>query len=235
PPRLDNAAKNLAEDYPGRGRFLQADERALFERYVPQMDQSGTVLASPFSGAAHLYALFGQDVRLPVAGMAYSDLDRDLLYAVGEAATDQQACALLEDNGIRYVYQEHRPYQFHRTSDSVNRGTEALGRVLFETDHSRMIEIDGGTGAADDAWGAGPDRRYPGGHPDALLTAARPPARAPLLAAAGRDPRRGRHRSGRGPRHCRSRGRGRAGGDACAAFAAGDRGAGLRDDLGCPE
>src|SRR5690625_3188168 len=82
PPRLDHAAKNLAEDYPGRGRFLQADERALFERYVPQMDQSGTVLASPFSGAAHLYALFGQDVRLPVAGMAYSDLDRDLLYAV---------------------------------------------------------------------------------------------------------------------------------------------------------
>ena len=151
PPRLDNAAKNLAEDYPGRGRFLQADERALFERYVPQMDQSGTVLASPFSGAAHLYALFGQDVRLPVAGMAYSDLDRDLLYAVGEAATDQQACALLEDNGIRYVYQEHRPYQFHRTSDSVNRGTEALGRVLFETDHSRMIEIDCGTGTADDA------------------------------------------------------------------------------------
>ena len=151
PPRLDNAAKNLAEDYPGRGRFLQADERALFERYVPQMDQSGTVLASPFSGAAHLYALFGQDVRLPVAGMAYSDLDRDLLYAVGEAATDQQACALLEDNGIRYVYQEHRPYQFHRTSDSVNRGTEGLGRVLFETDHSRMIEIDCGTGTADDA------------------------------------------------------------------------------------
>src|SRR5699024_3104856 len=108
-------------------------------------------------------------------------------------------------------------------------------RVLFETDHSRMIEIDCGTGTADDACGAASGRRYPGGHPDALLTAARPPARAPLLAAAGRDPRRGRHRSGRGPRHRRSRGRGRAGGDACAAFAAGDRGAGLRDDLGCPE
>ena len=142
PSRLDNAAKNLAEDYPGRGRFLQADERALFEQHVPQMDQDGSVLASPFSGAAQLYAMFGQDVRLPVAGMAYSDLDRDLIYAVEDAATDPQACALLQDNGIRYVYQERRPYQFHKTSDSVNYGTPDLGRVLFETDHSRMIEID---------------------------------------------------------------------------------------------
>src|SRR5699024_12625184 len=97
------------------------------------------------------YWLLGPAVRLPVAGMAYSDRDRDLLCAVGEAATDQQACALLEDTGLRYGYQEHRPSQFHRPSDSVNRGTEALGRVLFETDHSRMIEIDCGTGTADDA------------------------------------------------------------------------------------
>lgn len=141
-PRLDNAAKNLSADYPGRGRFLQADERALFEQHVPLMDQDGTVLASPFSGAAHLYALFGQDVRLPVAGMAYSDLDRDLIYAVEDADTDPQACGLLQDNGIRYVYQERRPYQVHKTSDSVNFGTEGLGTVLFATDHSRMIEVD---------------------------------------------------------------------------------------------
>lgn len=150
PTRLDNAAKNLAADYPGRGRFLQADERALFERHVPRMDQEGTVLASPFSGASHLYAMFGQQVRLPVAGMAYSDLDRDLIHAVQEAATDQQACALLQDNGIRYVYQEHRPYQFHTTSDSVNFGTPDLGRVVFETDHSRMIEIECEAGRDDD-------------------------------------------------------------------------------------
>lgn len=150
PSRLDNAAKNLSADYPGRGRFLQADERALFEQHVPQMDQSGTVLASPFSGAAHLYAMFGQDVRLPVAGMAYSDLDYDLIYAVEDAATDPQACALLDEHEIRYVYQERRPYQFHKTSDSVNYGTQDLGRVLFETDHSRMIEIDCASGATGD-------------------------------------------------------------------------------------
>ncbi|WP_245822856.1 DUF6541 family protein [Brachybacterium avium] len=142
PARSDNAAKNLAADYPGRGRFLQADERLLFEQHVPQMDPEGTVLASPFSGAAHLYALFGQDVRLPVAGMAYTDLDRDLLYATEDAATDPADCRLLEENGIAYVYQELQPYNRHKTSDSVNLAGPDLGTLLFSTDHSRMIEID---------------------------------------------------------------------------------------------
>ncbi|GAA1489949.1 DUF6541 family protein [Brachybacterium sacelli] len=142
PARTDNAAKNLAADYPGRGRFLQADERALFEQHVPQMDPDGTVLASPFSGAAHLYALFGQDVRLPVAGMAYTDLDRDLIYATENAATNPADCRLLEENGIAYVYQELMPYNRHKTSDSVNFAGADLGTVLFETGHSRMIEID---------------------------------------------------------------------------------------------
>lgn len=139
--RLDNAAKNLEADYPGRGRFLQADERELFDRYVPQMDSDGVVLASPYSGAAQLYALYGQAVRFPVGGMSYTDLDRDLIYAVEDAATDPESCALLMDNGIRYVYQEWAPYYAHKTSDSVNYAGADLGTVLFETDHSRMIEI----------------------------------------------------------------------------------------------
>ena len=142
PARSDNAAKNLAADYPGRGRFLQADERALFEQYAPRMDREGTVLASPFSGAAHLYALQGQDVRLPVAGMAYTDLDRDLIYATEDAATNPADCRLLEENGITYVYQEMQPYNRHKTSDSVNLAGPDLGRILFQTEHSRMIEID---------------------------------------------------------------------------------------------
>ncbi|MGO2819245.1 MAG: DUF6541 family protein [Brachybacterium tyrofermentans] len=142
PSRSDNAAKNLAADYPGRGRFLQADERALFEQYVPEMDQDGTLLASPFSGGAHLYAMFGQDVRLPVAGMAYTDLDRQLIYATEDAATDPASCRVLEENGIHYVYQERIPYNRHTTSDSLNVAGPDLGIVLFETDHSRMIQID---------------------------------------------------------------------------------------------
>lgn len=142
PTRLDNAAKNLAADYPGRGRFLQADERALFAQHAPQMDPDGVILASPYSGAAHLYALYGLSVRLPVLGMSYSDLDRDLLYATEDAATNPASCALLQEHGIRYVYQETQPYQRHKTSDSVNLASEELGPVLFATGHSRMIEVD---------------------------------------------------------------------------------------------
>jgi hypothetical protein len=141
PARLDDAAKNLVADYPGRGRFLQADERALFEQHAPQMDPDGVILASPYSGAAHMYALYGLSVRLPVLGMSYSDEDRDLLYATETAGSDPAACALLREHDIRYVYQEWRPYQHHKTSDSVNLAGDDLGVELFRTDHSRMIEV----------------------------------------------------------------------------------------------
>lgn len=141
PARLDDAARNLVADYPGRGRFLQDDERALFEHHAPQMDPDGVILASPYSGAAHMYALYGLSVRLPVLGMSYSDEDRDLLYAAEIADSDPAACALLREHDIRYVYQEWRPYQHHKTSDSVNLAGDGLGVELFRTDHSRMIEV----------------------------------------------------------------------------------------------
>src|SRR5699024_4596450 len=48
PTRLDAAAKNPAEDYPGRGRFLQSDELAQFARVAPQLADGTTILASPY-------------------------------------------------------------------------------------------------------------------------------------------------------------------------------------------
>lgn len=141
PTRLDHARMNAALEYPGRGRFLQADELAAFARVAPQMDRDGTILASPFSGAAHLYALEGQSVRFPVAGMATTPEDRALLTAVGTAATDPEACRVLTDAGIRYVYQERRPYQYHAGYQKIERADERLGTVLVETDHSRLIEV----------------------------------------------------------------------------------------------
>lgn len=142
PTRLENAAKNLALDYPGRGRFLQADELEAFAEVQDRLDPDGVILASPFSGASHLYAMQGQQVRFPVAGMAYTEADRELLYAVEDADTDPASCALLQDAGIRYVYQEWWPYQYHKTTDSVNLGSTAIGTVLFETEHSRLLELD---------------------------------------------------------------------------------------------
>ncbi|WP_422115097.1 DUF6541 family protein [Brachybacterium sp. UNK5269] len=141
PPRLDNAAKNLDEHYPGRGRFLQADERAQFARVAPELDGEGSVLASPYSGAAHMYALHGVRVHLPVAGMALTDADRAAIEAVPLAGTSPEHCRALLDQGIGYVYQERRLYQIDPAFTSIGRGGDDLGPVVFETEHSRLIEV----------------------------------------------------------------------------------------------
>lgn len=142
PPRLDNAAKNLSPTYESRGRFLQADELAAWARVAPGMDKDLKVLASPFSGASHMYAIHGQQVHYPVAGMNLTETDGNLNQSVPLAAESAEHCQNFVDHGIGYIYQERRPYQYARGFDPINRPGPAPGRVLFETDHSRLIEVD---------------------------------------------------------------------------------------------
>ncbi|WP_299304590.1 DUF6541 family protein [uncultured Brachybacterium sp.] len=142
PARSDNAAKNLAAEYPGRGRFLQADERAMFEQHVPLLDPDATVLASPFSGAAHLYALYGQDVHFTVAGMSGRDLDTQLLTAATLAATSPEHCQLLQGAGIGYIYTELTPYNNSPEFAVLNEVGSEIGDVVFETSHSRLLAVD---------------------------------------------------------------------------------------------
>lgn len=141
PSRLDHARLNAELEHPGRARFLQADEIAAWERVEPSMDHDAVILASPFSGAAQLGAIHDQPVRFPVAGMSTSAEDRALLAAAGTAASDPASCRALREAGIGYVYQETRPYQFYPGYQQVNQADADLGTVLFETDHSRLIEI----------------------------------------------------------------------------------------------
>lgn len=142
PPRSDNAAKNLAAEYPGRGRFLQADEVAEWERVAPLMDPGLKVMASPFSGASHMYAIVGQQVYFPVAGMTISDEDRNLTWSVPLAADSPVYCQSLEDHDIGYIYQERTPYSYDTRFSPIERTDPDIGNVLFETSHSRLIEID---------------------------------------------------------------------------------------------
>lgn len=142
PPRLDNAAKNLSLEYPGRGRFLQADELAAFAQAAPQLDRDSTILASPYSGAAHMYALHGLPVQLPVAGVALTDADRAAIEAVPLAGASPEHCRTLRDQGIGYVYQESQLYQFDPAFTAIGQGGDDLGTVVFETDHSRLIRIE---------------------------------------------------------------------------------------------
>lgn len=142
PPRLDNAEKNLAAEYPGRGRFLQADELEAFARIAPELDPDLSILASPYSGAAHMYSLYGLNVHLPVAGTALTDQDRAAIAAVPYADRWTWRCRTLAEAGIGYIYQERQPYQYDPAFSAIEQGGESLGTVLFETDHSRLIRIE---------------------------------------------------------------------------------------------
>ncbi|WP_062950007.1 DUF6541 family protein [Brachybacterium sp. sponge] len=142
PARSDNAAKNLDSEYPGRPRFLQEDELAAWKRVAPEMDPSLRVISSPFTGASHMYALAGQQVHFPVAGVTVSDVDRNLIWSVPLAAEDPVYCqSLVVDHGIGYVYQDRTPYAYDSTFSPLDEAGPELGKVLFETDHSRLIEI----------------------------------------------------------------------------------------------
>ena len=142
PVRYDNAMKNLAPEYEGRGRFLQPDELEAFAAVTDQMDHRYVLLASPFSGAAHMYALHGMNVRFPVAGMSFKGTDQEVVDAVPLAATDPEACQVLRSAHVKYIYQERTPYQWDARYGPIEQADESLGPVLFETPHSRLIEVD---------------------------------------------------------------------------------------------
>lgn len=147
PPRLDNAALNLDAEYAGRGRFLQADEVARFTEVADQLDPDATILASPYSGASHMYALLGLRAYVPVAGAVLTAPDRAAIDAVPEAGSSPAACRALRDRGIDYVYQESILYQRDTTFSPIGWGGDDLGPVVFETSHSRLIRVECDPGA----------------------------------------------------------------------------------------
>lgn len=142
PYRYADAALNLQPEYPDRGRFLQPGEHEAFATALPKLDAERSILASPYSGAAHMYALEGARVYFPVPGMALSAKDRAVIDAVPLASTDPDACALLTKAGIGYVYQEDALYQYDPAFSPLQRDLTGLGPTVFETEHSRLIEID---------------------------------------------------------------------------------------------
>ncbi|EWS80776.1 hypothetical protein BF93_01460 [Brachybacterium phenoliresistens] len=142
PIRFADAAKNLSWEYPGRGRFLQHDEVEAFTAHAEEIRGNGAILASPFSGASHMYAVLGLDVYFPVAGVSLTTADRTVMEAAENAATDPAACRLLGTKGIGYIYQDRRLYAFSEEFSALDMIGPEIGTVVFETDHSRLIEID---------------------------------------------------------------------------------------------
>lgn len=149
PARAGNSAKNLETDYPGRGRFLQADELAAWNAAAEQMDPSQKVLASPFTGASHMWALHGQSVQFAVAGTSLRHRDELLMQAAVDAASDPVACAFLQRWEIGYVYQDRTLYQYDPRYSALDGDLSGIGPVVFSTSHSTLYEVQCDPGDGD--------------------------------------------------------------------------------------
>lgn len=141
PTRYANAQLNADPERSDRARFLTPDELEGFAEVVPTLDPDGVVLASPFSGAAHLYGLYGQPVEFPVAGMNLTTSDRYLVQGIEDYLTEWGICSELQQRGIQYVYLEDYPYQTTPPFGALDREDLPGASVLFETDHSALVEL----------------------------------------------------------------------------------------------
>lgn len=151
PTRSENASRNLALDYPGRGRFLQADELASWERAAPMMDTSTRLLASPYSGGAHMWALHDQPVQFAVAGTTLRHRDKLIIQAARDAPDNPTACAFLMRWNIGYVYQDRIAYQHDPRYAPLDADLTGIGPVVLSTPHSTLYEVrcDPGDGDTD--------------------------------------------------------------------------------------
>ena len=106
------------------------------------MDTDEVLLASPFSGGAHLYAMTGQAVRFPVAGMNPTSADGQLMDDVLRAPEDPASCARLQEANVGYVYADQRPYNMGGSFTRLDQASPELGTVIGRTDHSLLIQVD---------------------------------------------------------------------------------------------
>lgn len=141
-PRLEYAERNLDLDRTDRPRYVDSAELEMLQEVSAQMDTDKLLLASPFSGGAHLYGMTGQKVRFPAAGMSPNPEDSARMDDVLAAPEDPAACRRLLEADIGYVYADRRPYNVGGEFTRLDQASPELGRVIGSTDHSMMIEID---------------------------------------------------------------------------------------------
>lgn len=134
---------NVFETAPGNPpQFVTTGELAMIADLPDAVD--GTILGSPFSGAASGYGLVGLPVTFPVAGQVWS-ADQQLLMehldelASGEVSPD--VCEAVERLGVRYLYQDSRPYQLDRRYEALDQLDPVGATVIAEADTARVLEL----------------------------------------------------------------------------------------------
>lgn len=119
-------------------RFADTAELAMIT--TVDLDPAGTVVGSPFAGTPLLYSLRGQPVVFPVAGQVWSPQQTALMDRA-EDLTSPEGCAAREALGVRYLYQDERPYQVDDRYAVLNEVQVPGARVVAEADTARILEL----------------------------------------------------------------------------------------------
>lgn len=148
PLRSHQASLNFDLDMPNRNRFFDTEEWEMLKEAGPSLDDSGVLIASPFSGGAHLYAISGQPVRFSTAGHALRDPDPEIIEAA--AQPDPTSCEILIHAGVKYVYVDSLAYNFHPDYAPLQKSRIDGLVPLAATDHSALYEIECGVDRSSD-------------------------------------------------------------------------------------
>lgn len=140
PTRTHQAALNLELDRSDRNRYFDTAEWELLKEIGPLLDPSRVLVASPFSGGAHLFAMSGQTVRFPTAGHALRDPDPAVIDAASQP--DEDNCRILHRAGVGYVYVDARAYNFHPAYAPLQKARIDGLEPIAATDHSALYEVD---------------------------------------------------------------------------------------------
>lgn len=134
---------NVFQDEPGHPpQFVTTGELEMIANLPDVVD--GTILGSPFSGAASVYGLTGLPVTFPVAGQVWS-LDQQLIMehldelASGEVSP--QVCDAVERLDIRYLYQDSEPYQRDQRYEALEDLEPAGATMIAQGDTARVLEL----------------------------------------------------------------------------------------------
>jgi hypothetical protein len=136
--KAERTAKLYDPAATGVPRFVTAAELEMLASL--DVEPGAAVLGSPFSGAPLLYGLRGVPVVFPIAGQVWSPAQQTVMDGLDDLS-DPEVCAALEDLGVRYLYQDTRPYQasgaYERLDDLEVPGAE----VVAEADTARILRL----------------------------------------------------------------------------------------------
>ena len=142
--RASYAALNFDLDTPNRSRLFDTEELEMLKSLDGRLDPRRKILASPFSGGSHLWALNGQSVHFRVLGQTYTESDAVLIRTpelIGDPR-DPGACFRLSQAGIGYVYVDALSYYYASGMAPLTvRRLPNLGDPLASTSHSALYEL----------------------------------------------------------------------------------------------